>query len=58
MKNGKIHREADKPAVIIGRFREWWVDGKLHREGDLPAVIIGRLKEWWVKGILVRLVNE
>ena len=54
-KNGKRHRDGDKPAIQSERNSEWYVDGKHHREGGLPAVIsTGRngrpYKEWWVDG--------
>ena len=48
-KDGKLHREGDKPADIWyrkdGSIRHelWYKDGKLHREADKPAVI------WYLK---------
>jgi len=48
-KNGKRHREGNKPAVVYANgTKEWWKNGKLHRDGNKPAVVWtnGR-KEWW-----------
>lgn len=41
-RNGRLHRDGDKPARIFpdGRY-EWYVDGRLHRDGDKPAAV------WW-----------
>jgi hypothetical protein len=28
-KNGKLHRDGDKPAVVLADCRkEWWIDGR------------------------------
>ena len=38
-KEGKLHRENDKPAVIYDEAKQWYYHGKLHRENDKPAII-------------------
>ena len=44
-KDGKLHREGDKPAVIWANGTQvFWKNGKLHRDGDKPARI-------WASGI-------
>ncbi len=50
--NGKLHREADKPAVEhADGSKEWWVNGKKHRDNDLPAVEwVSGYKAWYIKG--------
>jgi hypothetical protein len=40
-KEGKFHREGDKPARIdTDGSREWYKDDKLHRPGRQPARIV------------------
>lgn len=47
MKNGKLHREWNLPAVIKkGAMKEWYVNGMLHRQGDKPASIHSRNGYW------------
>jgi hypothetical protein len=53
-KNGKRHRDGDKPALVSRKREEWWVNGKHHREGDLPAVVDDQSKFWYKNGILHR----
>lgn len=61
-KNGKLHRDGDKPAVIKGEntdipetcIQEWWLNGRPHREGDRPAYINGNREEWWRDGFVYR----
>lgn len=53
-KEGKLHREGNKPAVIWpnGDYMLYYFNGELHRE-DGPAVDglkIGNTEEWWVNG--------
>ena len=39
-KNGELHRDNDKPAIIWSNGqKEWYKNGKRHRDGDKPAVI-------------------
>ena len=39
-KNGILHRDGDKPAVIYNDGTMFWYkEGKIHRDGDKPAVI-------------------
>jgi len=55
-KNGELHRENDKPAVICyNGTKKWYINGKLHRENDLPAIetCYGH-KEWYKNGELHR----
>ena len=50
-KEGKVHRENDKPAVISDGTKEWWYKDKRHRENDKPAVIYSDgAKQWWYEG--------
>jgi hypothetical protein len=51
-KKGKLHRDGDQPAVVLGNVEtRWYQNGKLHRDGDQPALIMSSGgKEWWVKG--------
>ena len=38
-KNGKLHRDGDKPAVEhADGYKAYWKNGKRHRDGDKPAV--------------------
>ncbi len=54
-KDGKLHRENDKPAVIRANGQqEWWIDGKLHRDNDQPAIIFRDRLEWWQQGVRKR----
>jgi len=55
-KNGKLHREGDKPAFIgADGNKEWGKNDKLHRVGDKPAVVYANgSKEWWKDGKLHR----
>jgi len=59
-KEGRIHREGDRPAVVWYRAdgsveREaFYKEGQLHREGDRPAVVCYRAdgsasREWFYK---------
>ena len=56
-KNGRHHRDGDKPAAIDanGALR-WFKNGVYHRDGDKPAVIwrSGRL-EWFKNGLRHRI---
>lgn len=46
-KNGKLHRDGDKPAVInIKGYRDWYQNGKLHRL-DGPAMESPNGEGWW-----------
>jgi len=49
--DGLLHREGDKPAVVIdGVAERWYKHGKSHRDGDKPAHIAENYQEWWVDG--------
>jgi hypothetical protein len=53
-KNGKHHREDDKPAIVYADGTQfWYFDGKLHRESG-PAVIYtdGHEELWYKNGVL------
>ena len=52
-KNGSLHRNGDKPALIYRNGSlEWWKNGQFHRDGDKPAEICadGELL-WWKNGL-------
>ena len=55
-RDGKLHREGDRPAVIcLDGSRYWFINGKLHRDGDLPAIEFVHLyKQWYKNGKLHR----
>ena len=38
-KDGKIHRDNDRPAHEGNNYQIWYRNGKIHRDGDLPANI-------------------
>ena len=49
-KNGLLHREQDKPAIIYENGdKEWWINGKRHRENDKPSVIWVNDPKCWQK---------
>lgn len=48
-KNGRLHRDGDKPAVIDACGRFWYKNGNLHRDGDKPAVILRDGSRFWYK---------
>ncbi len=46
-KNGKIHRNNDKPAVIFSnKTKKWYINGQRHRL-YAPAIITSDKKEYW-----------
>ena len=48
--NSELHRDNDKPAIVIGPNgnKYWYFNGKRHRENG-PAVIWSNgYKEWWL----------
>lgn len=50
-RNGKMHREGDKPAVITSKTSMWLKDGIYHRNNDLPALVYtSGHKEWYING--------
>src|SRR3989344_2097281 len=51
-KNGKRHRENDKPAVVWSDgTQEWYKNGQLHRENDKPATVWSDgTQEWYKNG--------
>jgi hypothetical protein len=68
-KNGEIHRDGDKPAVIIYKHgihleKQWFKNGKIHRENNNPAHILYNRKGliigcWnYLDGNLVLSLNE
>jgi hypothetical protein len=60
-KNGTLHRDGDKPAVIGNDgTMGWYKNGALHREGDNPAIIseINNLKVWAKNGFISREENK
>jgi hypothetical protein len=56
LKNDKLHRDGDQPAIIYADGSLlWYKNGLLHRDGDLPAYIAthGSLV-WYKNGLLHR----
>ena len=55
-KNGLMHRDNDKPAVIFpNNTKAWYKNGKIHRDGDKPAVMgVNGTKMWYKNGLLHR----
>jgi hypothetical protein len=51
-KNGKLHRDGDKPSNIWSDGTLWWFkNGKPHRDGDLPAYIgSDGILQWYKNG--------
>ena len=46
-KEGKLHREGDRPAVVLeSGGKEWW-KGKRHHEGDRSAKIYADGTQEW-----------
>lgn len=55
MKNGKVHRDGDQPAIITRDERIYARDGLIYREGDRPAYEHSSgLKRWYVNGLMHR----
>jgi hypothetical protein len=49
-KDGKLHRDDDKPAWILpSGAKKWYKDGKLHRDGDEPAEVWLHGSRVWYK---------
>ncbi len=49
-KNGILHSENDKPAVVGQNGNQYWFrDGKSHRGGDKPAVMYQNGDQYWFK---------
>lgn len=55
-KNGELHRDGDKPAIIYSDgSRRWFKNGEYHREGNKPAIIYSDgSEEYWVNGERVK----
>jgi len=55
-KNGKLHRDGDKPAVVYAHGDQcWYKNGELHRDGDKPAIVyVNGFKAWYKNGRLVK----
>jgi len=52
MKNGRIHRDGDQPAVVACAFTLYVRDGLLHRDGDEPAFVsVFGDKRWYANGV-------
>lgn len=50
LRNGKLHRDGDLPAVMeIDGSKEWYKNGLAHRDGDEPAVIYPGFYKAWAK---------
>jgi len=49
LKNNKLHRDDDLPAVVyVGGTQEWYKNGQLHRD-NLPAIIYSSGYKYWYK---------
>ena len=49
-KNGKRHRDNDKPAAIYTNGTKcWYKNGKCHRDNDKPAIIRSDGTKYWFK---------
>ena len=47
-KNGKFHRDNDKPAQIYKSGTKYWFkNGKFHRDNDKPALIYSDGSKYW-----------
>jgi hypothetical protein len=55
-KDGELHREGDKPALIELdiEITSYYINGKLHRDGDNPAVESNCFSHWYKDGELHR----
>jgi hypothetical protein len=53
-KNGKFHRDNDKPAKISSNETVWYNNGLIHRDGDEPALIWKDYKIWYKNGNIHR----
>jgi hypothetical protein len=55
-KEGELHREGDKPALIEldSGISSYYINGKLHRDGDDPAVESNWFSQWYKDGLLHR----
>jgi hypothetical protein len=50
-KNGQLHREGDKPAVIYSNGDKCWCkNGKLHRENNPAVVYYDGGEAWYLNG--------
>ena len=52
-RDGKLHRDEDKPAVVwADGSKVWYREGNLHRDGDEPAIVWANgAKEWFRDGV-------
>jgi antitoxin component YwqK of YwqJK toxin-antitoxin module len=47
-KNGVIHRDNDKPAIINSDGAQYWYqNGRIHRNNNLPAIILPSGSQHW-----------
>lgn len=54
-KNGKLHRENDKPSLVYPTLKMWLLCGVLHRSNGQPAIIrIDGTMEWWEHGKFIK----
>ena len=50
-RHGKLHRDGDKPAGIMGGTKTWCQNGLIHRDGDKPALTgANGSKSWYQHG--------
>lgn len=52
-RNGKLHRDNDKPAVVNQSFKEWYRFGKLHRHRYPALISYDDEEEWYENGNLI-----
>ena len=56
LKNGKYHREKDKPAIIYNTGTMYWFkNGNFHRDCDKPAKIYNTgTMTWYIDGEFIK----
>jgi hypothetical protein len=57
-KEGKRHRNQDKPALVTNFANIWFDNGIVHRDQDKPAFVTSRCNAWFYKGMLCRLYKN
>ena len=52
-KNGKVHSENDKPAIVSSDgIKIWYKNGLIHRDNNKPAIIYqSGMVEYWKNGV-------
>ena len=58
-KNGLLHRDDDKPAVIEYQEIEWYKNGKFYRENDKPhRISVKGVRNWLISDPLNHLLHR